>query len=128
MTYIVILLTLIVSAGSMPALAQSSSSGANAEPKGDVERGKKMYITHGCWACHGYQAQGGAMNPNATGPRLHGSLAPWPAFSKYIRQPTRNMIPYTEKVLPEQNLADIYAWIKSLPPPPPMSSLPILKD
>ena len=128
MRYFAILFTLLISAWSMPAMAQSSGGAANAAPQGNVESGKKLYVERGCWACHGYQGQGGAMNPNATGPRLIGRLAPLPAFSKYLRQPTGNMIPYTEKVLSEKDLADIYAWLKSLPPPPSVSSLPILKD
>jgi hypothetical protein len=31
-------------------------------------------------------------------------------------------------VLPDQELADIYAWLRAIPPPPAMSSIPLLKE
>jgi hypothetical protein len=36
------------------------------------------------------------------------------------------MIPYTAKSLPDNELADIYAWLRSIPPPPAVSSIPQL--
>jgi hypothetical protein len=36
------------------------------------------------------------------------------------------MPPYTEKVLPDKELADIYAFLKSLPRPPAATSIPLL--
>ena len=126
MTYLAILFTLIVSAWTMPAFAQSPAP--KTEPQGNAESGKKLYVERGCWTCHGYAAQGGALNPNPTGARLAGRVAPWPAFSRYIRQPAGNMVPYTEKVLPDKELVDIYVWLRSLPAPPPVSSIPLLKD
>jgi hypothetical protein len=36
------------------------------------------------------------------------------------------MIPYTEKTLPDMELADIYAWLKAIPAPPSVNSLPQL--
>jgi ubiquinol-cytochrome c reductase cytochrome c subunit len=93
-------------------------------PAGNADSGKKLFVSHGCWTCHGYAAQGG----EGSGPRLAGKLPAWPAFSKYVRQPTDNMIPYTAKVLPDQALADIYAWIRAIPRPPAPDRIPILKD
>ena len=52
--------------------------------------------------------------------------SPWPAFSRYVRRPTEEMIPYTVKVLPDQELADIYAWLRSIPPPAPVATIPQL--
>jgi hypothetical protein len=34
------------------------------------------------------------------------------------------MVPFTTKVLSDQQLADIFAWIKSIPPSPPAGSIP----
>ena len=128
MRYFAILLTLMVSVWPVPVPAQSPAAGSNAAPQGNAENGKKLYVQHGCWTCHGYAAQGGQQNPNPAGPRLAGAMLPWTAFSKYVRQPSGNMVPYTEKVLPDQELADIYAWLRSIPPPPPASNNPLLKD
>ena len=94
-------------------------------PAGNVESGKKLWVDRACYQCHGYVAQGG---PGAGGgPRLAGRALPWSYFLTYIRRPADQMVPYTAKVLPDQEAADIYAWLKSIPPPPPVSSIPALK-
>jgi mono/diheme cytochrome c family protein len=43
-----------------------------------------------------------------------------------VRQPTGEMPPYTKKVVTDQELADIYAYLQSIPQPPPAKSIPIL--
>src|SRR5262245_24767703 len=91
-------------------------------PQGNPEKGKKLFVERACWQCHGLAAQGGGI----AGPRLAGRVPPWPAFARYVRQPTEEMVPYTEKVLPDTELTDIYAWLKAIPPPPPVSSIPQL--
>src|SRR5262245_59092849 len=80
-----------------PAAATNAAPQGNNAPQGNVESGKALYLRSGCWTCHGYVAQGGDLNPNATGPRLEGRTPPWAAFQKYIRRPTGQMPPYTEK-------------------------------
>ena len=50
----------------------------------------------------------------------------WAAFAGYVRRPAEEMIPYTAMVLPDHELADIFAWLRSLPPPPAVDSLPLL--
>jgi mono/diheme cytochrome c family protein len=93
-----------------------------ATPQGNAEKGKKLFVERGCWQCHGLAAHGGGI----AGPRLAGRVTPWPAFSRYVRRPTEEMVPYTEKMLPETELADIYAWLKAIPAPPAVSSIPQL--
>jgi mono/diheme cytochrome c family protein len=102
--------------------AQTAATSPPAPP-GSVEKGKTLYVERGCWQCHGTAAQGGGI----AGPRLTGRLLPWPAFSKYVRRPTEEMIPYTEKVLTDAEMADIYAWLRAIPPPPAVGSLPQLR-
>ena len=91
-------------------------------PPGNAEKGKKLFVERACWQCHGLAAHGGGI----AGPRLAGRVAPWPAFTRSVRRPAEEMVPYSEKVLPEAELADIYAWLKAIPPPPAVSSLPQL--
>jgi len=93
-----------------------------AAPEGNAEKGKKLFVERGCWQCHGLAAQGGGI----AGPRLAGRVPAWPAYSRSVRRPAEEMVPYTEKMLPEKELADIYAWLKAIPPPPAVSSLPQL--
>src|SRR5437660_1208577 len=94
------------------ARAQQKST-LQGEPAGNAASGRKLFSTIGCYQCHGLEAQGAT----ATGPRLGPNPLPWDRLSKYVRQPTGQMPPYTAKVLPEKDLADIYAFLKSLPQP-----------
>jgi len=43
-----------------------------------------------------------------------------------VRRPTEEMIPYSPKMLSDAELADIYAWLRSIPTPPAVSSIPQL--
>ena len=92
-------------------------------PAGNVQNGKKLYISYGCFECHGRQAEGTSVG----GPRLGPNPISFPAFSKYIRQPTGQMPPFTMKVASGADLADIYAFLQSLPQPPKADSIPALK-
>jgi mono/diheme cytochrome c family protein len=96
---------------------------AQAAPAGNVENGKKIFASYGCYECHGYVAQGGA-----AGPRLAPRPLAFAAFSKYLRRPTAQMPPYTPKVVSEKDLADIYAFLQSIPEPPQARSIPQLNN
>ena len=100
------------------AFAQSKSGGA---PSGDAQNGKKIFTSYGCYQCHGYDGHGGA------GARLAPNPISFEAFSKYVRKPTGEMPPYTAKVVSEKELADIYAFLHTLPSPPPAKSVPLLE-
>ena len=106
------------------AIAGHAAAQAPAEPRGDAASGGKLFVDRACWQCHGLAAQGGGI----AGPRLAGKVQVWAAFSAYVRHPAEEMIPYTAKVLPDQELADIFAWLRSLPPPPAVESLKELRQ
>jgi ubiquinol-cytochrome c reductase cytochrome c subunit len=89
----------------------------------DAQNGRKLFKSNGCYQCHGYEAQGAT----ATGPRLGPRPLAFAAFSKYVRQPTGQMPPYTSKVVTDATLADIYAFLQSLPAPPPVDAVGLLK-
>jgi hypothetical protein len=38
------------------------------------------------------------------------------------------MPPYTAKIVSDQDLADIYAYLKTFPPPEPASKIPLLNQ
>ena len=114
---IVILLT------AASALAAQTAAQPPAAPDGDAANGKRLFAGYGCYQCHGYEAQGGG----AAGPRLAPRPIAFAAFSKYIRTPTGDMPPYTAKVVSDRDLADIYAFLTSVPPPPPIDTIPLLK-
>ena len=93
---------------------------AAAVPAGRPDVGRTLFMKNGCVQCHGAEAQGGA-----AGPRLGPSAIPFARLS-YVRKPTGEMPPYTTKVLSERDLADVYAFLESLPKPAPVSSIPLL--
>jgi ubiquinol-cytochrome c reductase cytochrome c subunit len=87
--------------------------------------GKSLYIKYGCYECHGLQGQGSP----ATGPRLaNPGLFPLAAFIAYVRKPTGEMPPYTNKVLRDEELSDIHAFLSSLPVSPKPDDIPLLRD
>jgi mono/diheme cytochrome c family protein len=101
---------------------QAAPSAADATtPAGNADNGKKLWNTVGCYQCHGFSGQGGA-----AGARLAPNPISFPSFTKYVRTPTAEMPPYTSKVISEAQLADIYAYLKSIPKPPDVKSIPLL--
>lgn len=106
-------------------LALTLAAGLSAQtPSGDARNGRKLYENDGCYQCHGREAQGGL----ETGPRLGPKPIPFAALQKYVRQPTGQMPPYTAKVVPDKDLADIYAFLQTVAAPPPAKSIPLLND
>ena len=93
---------------------------AQAAPAGNAENGKKIYSSYGCYQCHGFAAQGGA------GARLAPRPIAFATYSRYVRRPTGQMPPYTAKVVSDQELADIYAFLATIPAPPAANTIPIL--
>src|SRR5579864_507733 len=89
----------------------------------NADNGKRLFVKDGCYQCHGYQGQGGAAGAR---------LAPRPivlaALTAYVRHPTGQMPPYTSKVLSDADLADIHAYLSSIPMPPPAKSIPLLNQ
>jgi ubiquinol-cytochrome c reductase cytochrome c subunit len=109
-------------AAQAPAPAPVPASSPQTAPAGSADRGRKIFAGYGCYQCHGYEAQGSS----ATGPRLGPKPIAFAAFSRYVRQPTGQMPPYTAKVLSDADMADIYAFVSSRPAPKPVESIPIL--
>ena len=104
------------------AASSAFAAQAAAAPAGDVAKGKTSFERTGCWQCHGHQGQGGREGPRIASPV---PLA-WPAFSVFVRTTRADMPPYTETVLSNQELADIYAYVRSIPPAPDFKTIPIL--
>lgn len=110
----------LAAAQSNAAQAASGKSGQN--EAASIERGKKLFVSYGCYECHGRAAQGGV------GPRLGPDPLPLSFIEKYVRHPTASMPPYTEKTVSDEELADIYAYLKSLPQPPKSKDIPLLSQ
>jgi len=90
--------------------AEASSNGTASKPlTGDYKRGEELYRAS-CVVCHGPGATGGI------GPRLAGNpvLSNEQAFWKTVYE-GRHVMPPLKGALTEQQLADIHAWLKTLP-------------
>ena len=95
-----------------------SSSGAFAA---SAEKGKVAYGDNGCWQCHGWEGQGGS-----TGPRLARTQLPVEALTAFVRNTNGPMPPYSEKLISDADLADIYAFVSAQPAPPDPKTIPLL--
>ncbi len=92
-------------------------------PAGNADAGKKLYSSHGCYACHGLEGQGGV-----AGPRIAPRPLPVAAFRAFIRRPPNQMPAYTERLVSDVNLGHIHAFLSSRPTPPPVESIPLLQE
>ncbi len=102
-------------AGSGPALAA-----------GSPEKGKVAMVKHGCFQCHGYVGQGSIAT--SSGRVLYDTALPLEAFKSFVRTTNGNMPPYSEKILSDQDLEDIYAYLESLPKPADYKTIPLLNQ
>jgi mono/diheme cytochrome c family protein len=91
------------------------------EPTGDPRAGKDRFLAVGCYECHGTVGQGGA------GMRISPLPLPWIAFRVYVRRPSGEMPAFSDKVLSEAALADIYAYLRSLPADQKAREIPLLE-
>ena len=96
--------------GQVPALAASA------------ENGKVAFVKNGCWQCHGEAGQGGV------GPKLAPDPPPFDALSTFVRTTNRNMPPFSEQILSNNDLADIYAYLQSIPKGRDPKSIAILNQ
>jgi ubiquinol-cytochrome c reductase cytochrome c subunit len=92
-------------------------------PREDAENGRKLYEQFGCYTCHGRLGQG-----SAAGPRIAPRPVATAALIAYVRRPTGQMPPFTETVISDAQLADIRAYLASIPEPPPLKDLPLLNQ
>jgi mono/diheme cytochrome c family protein len=95
-------------------------------PPGDAVNGKRLYLNDKCFTCHGRAGQGGAYNGPA--PALAKTEMPFDGFLGQMRNPSNDMPAYAASVLPDHEVADIYAFVQSLPGPRDVKDIPILKD
>ena len=99
--------------------------GSGAALAASAEKGKIAFVTHGCWQCHGFEGQGSIATSN--GAVLSNTQLPFESFEAFVRGTTRAMPPYREAILPSADLADIYAFLQSVPKPKDVGSIPLLK-
>ena len=89
---------------------------------GDTSRGKTLFErTYRCYACHGFDGQTGTV-------RLVPMTRSRDAFVAFLRNPPRDAMPRYADV-PERDLSDIHAYIRSIvPSKAPSNEIPLLKE
>jgi len=107
----------------MIALAATlTAANAQEAPAGSADRGHKIFLDQLCFNCHGTVGQGGGV----AGPKIAPQPSAWTAFAQQVRTPRQGMPPYTAKNLPDQDLADIYAYLLSIKPGARAVDIPLL--
>ena len=114
----------VVSAALFVLVAQVAQAQATTQPPaGDAANGRRLYAKMTCAYCHGTEGQGSIAG---VGPRIAQVQRSLDNFSRYVRRPTGRMTGYSEKILPDGELADIYAFLRALPAAKPVSEIPLL--
>jgi ubiquinol-cytochrome c reductase cytochrome c subunit len=91
-----------------------------------VANGQSVYLRVGCFTCHGTVGHGGAA------PRLAPNTLPLAGFTAWVRNGTpgwsiaSGMPAFPAASLGDEDLADIRAYLASLPPPPAANDIPLL--
>src|SRR5271163_1646717 len=88
---------------------------AQVGPQGDAANGKQIYLRDACFTCHGRSGQGGVFRGQT--PILAQTALPFDGFRELLRDPPGDMPAYSEAVLSDKDIADIYAFLESLPGP-----------
>ena len=112
-------LTALVAVSSF--VAAQTPAAPLAAPTGNAQRGKVVFeTTLRCFACHGYDGQTGS-------PRLVPMARSEDIFLAYVRKPATQGMPSFAAVS-EQQLRDVYAYIRSIPQAAPLpESVPLIK-
>jgi len=115
------LLSLIALVALTSLVSAQAPAPALTAPTGNAQRGKVVFdTTLRCFACHGYDGQTGS-------PRLVPMARTEDVFLAYVRKPATQGMPSFAAV-PEQQLRDAYAYIRSIPQAAPApDGVPLIK-
>ena len=91
------------------------------DAKGDAANGHKLYLSVGCYQCHGYAGQGGAA------PKLV-PVPAFPAMLEQLRHPRNLMPPYEASVLSDQEAVDLHAYVETFPKPRDAKDIKLLQQ
>lgn len=88
------------------------------------ERGQQTFMRVGCYLCHGTNGQSNyyaarTLTPNTLSPE---------AIGQFIRSNSGLMPVYPKEVLSDNEIIDIVAFLKTIPPSPSADSIDILKE
>lgn len=88
-------------------------------PKGDPKAGLASFQKLGCYTCHGIIGQGTLRD----GPHLNATALGFPALLAQLRMPRYEMPIYTPSQISDAGVADIFAYLASIPKGPDPKSI-----
>jgi mono/diheme cytochrome c family protein len=113
------------SAGNGAAGPVTPAKQADASQAANAESGKKLFMSYGCFECHGTVGQGSTATGGA---RIGPPSISFEAMVQYVHHPSGQMPPYSSKVISDTDLASIYAYLKSQPKAQPAKGIPLLNQ
>ena len=99
----------------------------------DSSEGEKLYLSHGCYSCHGYNGTGRYPLAND----ISGIMTSEELFTMFLRlradlnpvSPSNSMPNYSKNVIDDSEAKKIYAYIKTFKDSPPqLEEIPIFKE
>ena len=99
----------------------------------DSSEGEKLYLSHGCYSCHGYNGTGRYPLAND----ISGIMTSEELFTMFLRlradlnpvSPSNSMPNYSKNVIDDSEAKQIYAYIKTFKDSPPqLVEIPIFKE
>jgi mono/diheme cytochrome c family protein len=94
----------------LPFLVPLFFSGCSAPP-GNPEEGKRWYMMHNCYSCHGLHGDDGRAA------KIAGIKMSFGSFVRKLRSTDSSIMrPFPESKISQQDAADIYAYLKQMPP------------
>jgi mono/diheme cytochrome c family protein len=103
---------------SMIGVAAAEAPAADGNPL----NGKRVFLADGCYYCHGTTGAGGG----SAGPRLAPGPLPLEGVRAKLRTSSGRMPVYSSKVLSDSDIADIVAYLQSIPRGPDAKDIPLL--
>ncbi len=104
-------------AGSVETCAIGQKQSNNA-PSGNGQKGKLIFESQGCDKCHGSLGEGVSTTGQKGGvPRIASTPLTLSNFVQLVRNPKGQMPAFDRQRVSDSDLADVYAFLKSLAPP-----------
>ena len=108
----------------LPLVAAAQTTPPNsAANSGNVNNGKRLFQEKNCYYCHGTTGQG-----SRDGARITNTVLNVDGLIRYVRKPAGAMPAYSEKLISDQELQDIVAYLKSLPAAKAPKDIPLLNQ
>jgi ubiquinol-cytochrome c reductase cytochrome c subunit len=109
----------ILALGAALAVFAFATAEAQETPNGDPKAGLTEFRKLGCYTCHGIIGQGTLRD----GPRLNAAALGYPAVLAQLRMPRYEMPIYTASQVSDSGVADIFAYLASIPKGPDAKSI-----